>query len=729
VVALAVGTTLAAAASAGAVEVPALVDPGALVRWGLPALTVLADLAAALTVGTLVLAAVALPTRVVPRKPPGGRDQRSAHQPGARQPGVRQPGVRQPGAHQPGVRPGTRRPARGPVGPVPLAHRPALVLAAVAATVWALATVGRAVLGYADVSGRRPGTPGFGGELGYFLLDLDLGRGLVVTAVVAALVSFLAAGTAGLRTTGVLAVLALVGLVPAALAGHSASTLGHETAVTSLGMHLVGVCLWVGGLAALVLLRGGLGTGLSVAATRYSRLAGWAFLMVAGSGVVNAALRIPDASALAEPYGVLVLAKAALLAALGVAGWWHRRRTLPLLAGHSSRPFLRLAAVEVAVMAVALGLAAALARTPLPIRGEPELTAAESVTGYPMPPPPSPGRWLTLWQPDLLWLVLTTLMLVLYLGGVVRLRRRGDRWPVLRTVCWVVGVAVVVYVTCGPPTAYGRVLFSGHMLAHMVLTMVAPPLLVLGAPATLALRTVRPRDDGTRGPREWLLAALESGYLRVLANPIVAAVLFAGSLVVFYHTGLFDLALRTHVGHELMRVHFLFAGYLFAWVLIGTDPGPRRPPYPFRLLLLFGTMAFHAFFGISLLSGVQVLAEEYFGSLGRPWGRGLLADQRYGGGLAWGLGEIPTLVLAIGLAVRWARSDEREARRGDRAADRDHDAELAAYNAMLAGFSRTGRPGAGTAGDTSGTEPGDPPAGGAPDADPARTPRSRRPSG
>jgi cytochrome c oxidase assembly factor CtaG len=228
------------------------------------------------------------------------------------------------------------------------------------------------------------------------------------------------------------------------------------------------------------------------------------------------------------------------------------------------------------------------------------------------------------------------------------------------------------------------VTFSGHMAMHMLLTMVAPPLLVLGAPVTLALRTLTARTDGTRGAREWLQAVIGSPVLRVLSFAPVAATIFAGSLVVFYWTDLFELSLTTHVGHELMHIHFLLAGYLFAWVLIGVDPGPNRPGYPLRLVLLFATMAFHAFFGVALISGSTVLQPRYFGGLGRDWGRDLLADQRLGGSLAWAVGEIPTLVLALVLVVQWSRSDDREAKRRDRAADRDGDAELEAYNSMLA---------------------------------------------
>ncbi|WP_281276125.1 cytochrome c oxidase assembly protein [Xylanimonas allomyrinae] len=218
----------------------------------------------------------------------------------------------------------------------------------------------------------------------------------------------------------------------------------------------------------------------------------------------------------------------------------------------------------------------------------------------------------------------------------------------------------------------------------MVLALLVPMLLVLAAPVTLLMRAVPGRRDGSRGPREWVLGFVHSRWGRVVSQPIVAGVVFVVGMIVFYFTPLFDWSLRSHVGHVWMVVHFTLAGYLFANALIGIDPGPNRPAYPQRLLLLFATMAFHAFFGVALMMQTSLLAADWFGNMGRPWGDSAIVDQQTGGSIAWGIGELPTLGLAIGVAVLWTRSDEREARRRDRQADRDGDAELAEYNAMLA---------------------------------------------
>src|SRR5690606_10575994 len=153
-------------------------------------------------------------------------------------------------------------------------------------------------------------------------------------------------------------------------------------------------------------------------------------------------------------------------------------------------------------------------------------------------------------------LLVTAFGIFFYLAGVVRLKRRGDRWPIHRTIFWVTGLLVLFYLTNGGIAAYQDYLFSVHMLGHMGLTMVVPVLLVPGAPVTLAMRAVEKREDGSRGPREWILLAVHSKFGTVLANPLVAALLFAGSLWIFYYSPLLRWAMTDHIGHEWMIVHF-----------------------------------------------------------------------------------------------------------------------------------------------------------------------------
>jgi putative copper resistance protein D len=644
----AVGIAVVAGAAAAAVLLglslsggaapPVLGDPGAVVRWGLPTTAALANLAGAVTLGAIALAVCVLP-RGTGRVPSDGR-----------------------------------------------AWSRSLLIAGVAAGAWTLLGLVRLVLAYAGVAGRPVGGAGFDAELGLFVGEVTLGRillGVVGIAALTCVVALLVTGPRGAAAAGLLAASALV---LQAQSGHASGSANHELAISSMFLHLLGVSLWVGGLVALTLLFRRLGADLPPAVARYSTLAAWCFVAVAVSGVVSSAIRLGGAGELTSTYGRLVLAKVGLLTTLGFIGWLHRRSVLPRLAA-APRTFWRLAVVELAVLGAAGGVASALAATAPPVPQEPapatRLTAAEIVTGHPLPPPPTVELWLTSFRWDLLLALGCLAGLVVYLRWVRRLRLRGDGWPLPRTLGLVAGLVVLAWSTSGGPAVYGHVLFSAHMLQHMLLVMVVPIFLVLSAPVTLAARALPVRRDGSRGPREWLLGVVHSRVARFFANPVVAAVNFAGSMVVFYYTPLFELALTTYLGHLLMIVHFTLAGYLFANALIGVDPGPTRPAYPVRLLLLFATMAFHAFFGLALASGEVLLVPEWFGLLGRPWGPPALADQQAGGAIAWGISELPLLALAIALVASWTRDDERTARRRDRAAERDGEAELSEYNAML----------------------------------------------
>ncbi|MDQ0894007.1 cytochrome c oxidase assembly protein [Agromyces ramosus] len=567
----------------------------------------------------------------------------------------------------------------------------ALDVAAASAAVMTVASAASGLFTFLVVTGA-PFDIGdtFGQQLGQFVTTIELGQAWLTTTLVAATVTVLCFAVRNHTALVFVTVLAVTSLVPLAQQGHAAGSAGHSEAITALGLHLVFAAAWVGGLVTIVLLRRELGVDrLPVVLARYSTVALVCFIVVALSGYASAALRVGTLDELATPYGVLVLVKLTALVALGLFGAAQRR----FLIGRMSRAgasgtgtFWLLVVVELAFMGLASGVAAALARTATPVSeaeaGSLARTPAEILTGEPLPPWPDWTRYFTEWSPDLIWLLACGFGIFFYLAGVRRLRKRGDRWPVYRAVLWVAGLVLLAYVTNGGVNVYEQYLFSAHMLGHMVLTMAVPVLLVPGAPVTLAARSIRPRDDGSRGGREWILLAVHSKFAGVIANPIVAAVLFAGSLWVFYYSPLFRWTMVDHIGHEWMIVHFLITGYLFVQSLIGIDPVPYRLPYPFRLVLLLGTMAFHAFFGLAIMSGTGLLLADWYGAMG--WGTDALVDQQLGGGIAWSIGEIPTVALAITVAVQWSRSDEKESKRRDRHADRTGDAELEEYNARLA---------------------------------------------
>ncbi|MFJ7071307.1 cytochrome c oxidase assembly protein [Streptomyces sp. NPDC098781] len=303
-------------------------------------------------------------------------------------------------------------------------------------------------------------------------------------------------------------------------------------------------------------------------------------------------------------------------------------------------------------------------------------------------PPFTLGRGLV-WSADPFFLVACLVGLALYAWGVVRLQRRGDKWPVGRTVSYVFGVLSVMLVMCTGLNDYGMVMFSVHMVQHMVISMLTPILILLGAPVTLALRALPPAARGRKGPRELLLALLHSWYMRFITHPAFTIPLFIASLYALYFTPLFDFLMGSKTGHIAMMVHFLAVGVVFFWPIIGMDPGPHRPGYLMRMLELFAGMPFHAFFGIALMMASSPMVET-FKNPPASLGIDALSDQNAAGGIAWAFSEVPSVLVLIALLFQWYGSEQRQAKRKDRAADRDGDKELEAYNAYLASLNARG---------------------------------------
>ncbi|NEB78937.1 cytochrome c oxidase assembly protein [Streptomyces sp. SID14478] len=305
-------------------------------------------------------------------------------------------------------------------------------------------------------------------------------------------------------------------------------------------------------------------------------------------------------------------------------------------------------------------------------------------------PPFTLGRGLE-WSADPFFLVGCLVALALYGWGVVRLMRRGDAWPVGRTVSFVVGVLTIGLVMCTKLNDYGMVMFSVHMVQHMVISMLSPILLLMGAPFTLALRALPVASQrGKKGPRELLLMLLHSRYMRIITHPAFTIPLFIASLYALYFTPLFDFLMGSKVGHIGMMVHFLAVGVVFFWPIMGVDPGPHRPGYVMRMLELFAGMPFHAFFGIALMMASTSMVST-FDNPPASLGIDPLSDQTAAGGIAWAFSEVPSVLVLLALLFQWKKSEDRQARRKDRAADRDGDKELAEYNAYLASLNARGQ--------------------------------------
>ena len=606
----------------------ALGDPGEFVRWVQPILQSIKNLAMAMTVGSLVFAAWAFSeksealTRLLKR-------------------------------------------------------------VSLAATAWAIVGALHLLTTYLWVTGSPFSFENeFGAGFTQFLTQMELGQALSLNVLAALVISLLALSVSSLRSVIFVAILGLAALVPLAVIGHASGTSGHDMAVNSMGIHLVAVVVWVGGLIELgfQVFAGG---NWQVLARRYSTLALFAFCLTAVSGIAAAALRIVDVKYLFSEWGILVIVKIFILVGLGIFGALYRTR---ILKKSSKVSFIWLMVAELALMGAAFGLGSSLGHSAppstsikLPDSGSP----AVILTGSPLPPELTLVRWFTSYKLDLVWLVIVVAATALYLFGVRRLKKRGDDWPIGRTISWLLGMGLLLWITNGPLNVYEQYLFSIHMLAHMILTMGVPVLLVPGAPVTLLMRASEVRKDDSRGLREWVLWAVHTPFAKLVSNPIFAAINFAASLVIFYFTPLFAWSTRDHLGHEWMIVHFLITGYLFVQAVVGVDPGPVRIPHLLRLMLLIATLAFHAFFGLSLMSGDGLLLADWYGAMGRTWGENPITDQQTGGAIAWGIGELPAAVLTIIVSIQWFRSDARDAKRLDRASDRSGNKDVDDYNAML----------------------------------------------
>jgi cytochrome c oxidase assembly factor CtaG len=505
-----------------------------------------------------------------------------------------------------------------------------------------------------------------GGGIGSALGASEMARGWIVVAIAAAAVTIALRLTVRWVWHAALVIPAVIGVIALPVSGNAGQGPDHDYATSA-------VIVFALALAVL--------TGVKVSAViappkaelrrRVLVIEVAAGAVALGYGALLLFLLATPGGLTGSDYGRLgLLAAAALLGSLLV-----RRASVGALA---------------AVLAVAAISAMAVQTAPRLLAHH--FTAWDVFLGYQLPDPPNALRLLTVWRFDVLLGVAAVVLAGAYVIGVIRLRRRGDSWPPGRLVAWLFGCAALIFTTGSGVRAYGSAMFSVHMGEHMALNMFIPVFLVLGAPITLALRSLPAAGAGhPPGPREWLLWLVHSPMSRFLSHPATAFVLFVGSLYAVYFTPLFDTLVRYHWGHEVMSLHFLITGYLFFWGIIGIDPGPKRLPFIGRLGMLFAVMPFHAFFGIATMTMTSVLGGTFYRSLHLPWLASLNDDQHLGGALAWGSSELPIIVVVVALVVQWARQDRRTAVRTDRHADAHYDDDHDAYNAMLSELAKNRR--------------------------------------
>ncbi|MFC9335287.1 cytochrome c oxidase assembly protein [Arthrobacter sp. NPDC057009] len=558
----------------------ALLDrTGAAVIWGLPVAKLVFNAAAAGTLGPLVLALVALP--------PNGQ-----------------------------------------------AYAKSLSLAGISAVLWTVAAAVNSVLTFHSLANLPLFSDGSGAIFISYLTDVDAGRRSALTVLITAIVALLCFGVQSQRAVVLTAVLGSTALFPLALNSHAAGGGGHADSTVSVVMHMAAAAVWVGGLAALVLLRRFLGADLSTAVRRYSTLALLSFVALAVSGAAAAWAGVGTVEGLASPYGFILVAKTVALVGLGACGALHRRWVLGRLEaapGKGPALFIALAVTELAVMAAASGMAAALARTRPP----------SVVQGAPAPETVRVPGFLDVfsnWKPDPLWIVACGLAVILYVAAIRRVRLQGGHWPLHRTATWGVGITLLFLVTNGGIRVYQEYLISTHVLTQMLLMAVVPLLLVSGAPLTLARLAVRPRPDGTVGAAVVLDLALRP--VRAASSaPYVPAAVLAAVLAVLYYTPLLEYSSRTQFGYQAMALLALFSGCLFFASLAHSPGGTPAASLATQLVTLAAVAGLYAMHGWALAQQADQLPdsrrEAWVVTASQPWDQPVLAVVEPAGAAMW----------------------------------------------------------------------------------------------
>ncbi len=557
--------------------------------------------------------------------------------------------------------------------------------AGLAALTWAISTGLSILATLANILGTGISDALDPNSLRSFISQITLGKYMFIQFCLALLIASIVIRIRAVAGASALLLISLAALVAPVFESHSASSGSHALAIGSLVVHVVAISFWVGGLIAISFLNA---ADRAIALPRFSALALWGAVAVSVSGTANAWARLNFKDAWSSDYARIVLVKLLFTSILIFFGYLNRRH----LSGSlklDGKKLSQLISFEVLIMALTTIAGSKLSTMQPPLRSESTvLDPGLAVAGIATPEAPNLWRLISLYDPDALMIGVLITAVALYIKGVVVLTRRGDKWPVGRTIAFALGISAIDYATSGGLGVYAKFSFEYHMIAHMLLGMVAPIGIVLGAPITLALRTLpQGRNPEERGVRGTLIALLHSKPAGIFTNPVVILAIFDGSLFALYMTPLFGNMMQSHLGHLLMNVHFLLAGILFFHVIIGIDPNPRKVPYIVRIVILFAAMSIHAFFAIALISTSTLLDQGYFVSLQTPWNLDLLADQHAGGSIAWAMGEIPILIALVATFIQWMRDDQRETKRIDRnearlAAMGEPD-ELAQYNAYL----------------------------------------------
>ena len=489
--------------------------------------------------------------------------------------------------------------------------------------------------------------------------DVSNARALLLIALVA-IFSFLLLIRPNIEKVGLVFFLNILSLSLPLLFSHSAGVSTHQWAITAGFFHGISSALWVSGLAGIFLIY--LNSKIDAnqkqeALIKFGKLATFAVISLIISGVINASTRLNNLyELLLTDYGITLLSKI-ILFSLAILISLRVRITL-------KNSLTKLLSFELGLLFFTFGVSVALASTAYPKTGNVSFNLIESITGFSEPNRFSWQYALTNFSIEPFTLILGIIAIVLYLNGYFILKKRGDNWPLNRLIIWIVGVLLAIYVTNSMLGRYAILMFSSHMIVHMILAMVVPILLPLAAPITLALRSLKPATNPeVRNIRDWIVAIINSKYLKTFSHPVIAFLIFATGTWALYFTPLLSVLMRSHLGHLFMDLHFILAGYLFFWIILGIDPAPRQIPDVLKLGLVFAAAVFHGIFGFITYSATTTLGGGWFAEIKPTWLIDPIKDQQLGGGIAWGFGELPTILVLLILVYQWAARDEKQAKR------------------------------------------------------------------
>lgn len=494
-----------------------------------------------------------------------------------------------------------------------------------------------------------------------FVDATQLSAAWLAQAVVAVAVGLLARSARTLGT--VLAALAgalLAALLPV-VTGNVTVGADHDLGTDGSILATLAMTLWLGAAVAVALRtrRDAPREAVTAWVRRYQALAAGAACLAIPARTMQGWFELAGTSPFASVYGALLLGMAALLAVLL---WRWRARAADLRAGRLERACGSVAGdVSVAVAWTALAAVTSYLPPPRFAIAQPDIQV--NFLGYPVNEAPTPASLVLPGRPSVLLVVIAVSTVAAYLAGVRRLRRAGVAWPTGRLVSWLLGWGLVLLVSGAGVWSVSAAALSAHMVVHMTINMIAPPLIVLGGPLTLA-QAVLP-DAGDRwvpSPRHLVVAARAWPALTRLLHPAVVFVVFLGSFFAIYLTDLFGVLMKYHWTHQLMMVHFLVWGCLFYGQIVGPDRPPRPLPGVAKLAFLFAAMPFHALFAVLVLTTDFVIGEQFYRSIEVPWVPDLMADQWLAGALTWITGELPMFGIVVVLGWQWLRQDQREQR-------------------------------------------------------------------